>query len=63
MKKLSTDDRARIVTWLVEGCSIRSTGRTSGFSKNTVAKLLVDMGDACREWHNLHVRGLHTQRV
>jgi hypothetical protein len=46
MKKLPTDERARIVSCLIEGCSIRSTVRMTGFSKNTVAKLLVDMGDA-----------------
>lgn len=63
MKKLTTARRAQIVSCLVEGCSIRSTVRMTGFSKNTVAKLLVDLGEACREWHDEHVRGLNTQRV
>lgn len=40
-----------------------STTRMTGVSKNTVAKLLVDMGDVCREWHDENVRGLHTERV
>jgi len=34
----------------------------TGFSKNTVTKLLVDLGEACWEWHDEHVRGLDTQR-
>ena len=63
MKKLPTEKRAQIVRCLVEGCSIRSTVRMTGASKNTAAKLLVDLGEACREWHDKHVRGLHTQRV
>lgn len=63
MKKLTTEKRAAIVRCLVEGMSIRSTVRITGASKNTVAKLLVDLGDACREWHDEHVRGLRTERV
>ncbi|MEO0964288.1 MAG: IS1 family transposase [Planctomycetota bacterium] len=63
MKKLSTKDRAAIVRCLVEGCSIRSTTRMTGASKNTVAKLLVDLGAACRDWHDENVVGLNTDRV
>ena len=35
----------------------------TGVSKNTVTKLVVDLGDACRRWHDEHVRGLSTLRV
>lgn len=63
MKKLDTAKRAQIIRCLVEGCSIRSTTRLTGASKNTVAKLLVDMGNVCREWHDEHVRNLNTLRV
>ncbi|MEO1236780.1 MAG: IS1 family transposase [Planctomycetota bacterium] len=63
MKKLSTEKRAVIIRCLVEGCSMASAVRMTGVSKNTVAKLLVDMGDVCREYHDEHVRGLQTERV
>lgn len=63
MKKLSTEKRAQIVRCLVEGCSIRSTVRMTGASKNTVAKLLADMGRVCLDWHNENVRGLNSARV
>jgi len=63
MKRLPIEKRAALVRCLVEGCSIRSTVRMTGASKNTVAKLLVDMGRVCRDWHDENVRGLHTERV
>ena len=35
--------RAAIVSALTEGCSIRSTARMVGVSRNTVTKLLLDL--------------------
>ncbi len=63
IKKLSTSKRAEIVRCLVEGCSIRSTCRMTGVSKNTVAKLLVDLGEVSRAYHDEHVRGLFCERI
>lgn len=63
MNKLSTADRVRIVACLVEGNSIRSTCRITGFAKGTVLKLLADMGEACKAYHDATVRGLHCQRI
>jgi IS1 family transposase len=60
---LAIGDRARIVSALVEGNSIRSTSRMTGFSQNTITKLLVDMGNACREYHDQHVTGVAAKRV
>lgn len=40
-----------------------SAVRMIGVSKNTVAKLLVDLGDACRKWHDENVRGLNSVSV
>lgn len=47
MNRLSLDDRARIISALVEGNSIRATCRMTGAAKGTVLKLLADVGDAC----------------
>ncbi|MEX2543671.1 MAG: IS1 family transposase [Phycisphaeraceae bacterium] len=63
MRKLSPEKRIQIISALVEGCSIRSTVRMTGVSKNTVTKLLVDMGRVCQQWHDENVRGLNTDRV
>ena len=63
MNRLSTADRVRVVAALVEGCSIRATVRMTGVAKNTVAKLLVDLGTACEAYHDGHVRGLSTKRI
>ncbi len=63
MNLLSTAERARIISALVEGNSIRATSRMTSFSTNTVTKLLVDMGEACGAYHDAHVRGLKSKRV
>jgi IS1 family transposase len=63
MKKTAATKRVAVVRCLVEGCSMASTTRMTGVSKNTVAKLLVDTGNVCREWHDENVRGLNTERV
>ncbi len=63
MNRLRTEDRIRVVAALVEGNSIRSTVRMTGVAKNTVAKLLVDLGQACYEFHDERVRNLRVRRL
>jgi IS1 family transposase len=63
MNRLSQSDRTRIVAALVEGNSIRATCRMTGAAKNTVAKLLVDMGSACAAYHDANVRNVASKRV
>jgi IS1 family transposase len=63
MKRLSTEERARILHMLCEGMSIRAVTRLSGASKNTVSKLLIDAGKACAAFHDAHVRNLKSERV
>jgi hypothetical protein len=50
MNSLSTERRATIIGSLVEGNSIRATVRMTGAAKNTVTKLLVDLGSVCAEY-------------
>ena len=52
VNKLSNADRVRVIACLVEGNSIRATVRMTGVAKNTVAKLLVDIGRACSEYQD-----------
>jgi IS1 family transposase len=63
MNKLDTARRAQIVAALVEGCSIRATVRMTGASKNTIAKLLVELGAACSEYLNETLVNLPCKRV
>src|SRR3954470_16116969 len=63
MNRLSTDDRARILHMLCEGMSIRAITRLTGASKNTVAKLLVDAGQACMAYHDQFVRRVEAGRI
>ena len=48
MNRLSTEKRAQIIGCLVEGNSIRATVRMTGAAKNTITKLLVDLGRSLR---------------
>jgi len=51
------------VAALVEGNSIRSTVRMTGVAKNTIAKLLGDLGIACAAYHDKYVRNLRVRRL
>jgi IS1 family transposase len=63
MNRTSTEKRAQIIGCLVEGNSIRATVRLTGASKNTVAKLLVDLGRACTEYQDKAFRNLKCKRI
>src|SRR5437660_6289197 len=63
MNRLSKERQAQIVACLVEGNSIRATCRMTGAAKNTVTKLLVDLGRACREYQDGAITNLSTARV
>jgi len=63
MNKLDTAKRAQIVSALVEGCSIRATVRMTGASKNTIAKLLVELGAACSDYLDKTLVNLRCKRV
>ena len=47
MNKLPARKRAQLLEMLVEGMSMRSASRIADVSITTVAKLLVDAGEAC----------------
>lgn len=63
MNRLDPTRRAQVVRCLVEGNSIRSTVRMTGVAKNTVVKLLVELGAACAEYQDRVMRNLPCQRV
>jgi IS1 family transposase len=63
MNRLDTHKRSQIVRCLIEGNSIRATVRLTGAAKNTVTKLLVEVGGKCRQFHDRSVRHVSARRV
>ena len=63
MNQLTRAERAQIIACLVEGNSIRATVRMTGKSKNTIAKLLLDLGAACTEYQDQAFRNLKCKRL
>ena len=52
-----------MIRCLVEGNSIRATVRLTGFAKNTITKLLVDLGNACAAYQYEHLVDLPATRI
>ena len=63
MKQLSTAERARIVSALVEWNSIRAISRMTGFSRNTIDKLLTDLGRNASIYQDRAFRNLTCKRI
>ena len=58
MNQLDIKKRAQILHMLVEGNSLRATARMADVSRNTVDKLLRDVGQACLDYQDKHLRDL-----
>ncbi len=63
MNKLSRDARAKILGMMVEGVAMRAISRMTGASKNTIAKLLEDAGEAFSDYQDRTMRDLTCKRV
>jgi len=63
MNRLRNAQRVAVVKALVEGNSIRSTVRLTGVAKNTVTKLLVELGAACSEYQDKTLVNLNCKRI
>jgi IS1 family transposase len=63
MNRLSTERRGQVISCLVEGMSIRATVRVTGVAKNTIVKLLADLGQACSEYQDATLRNLDTSVI
>lgn len=63
MNRLSTAKRAQIVSCLVEGMGINATTRITGVAKNTVLKLLLDLGEAVTEYQDAAFSNLRCRRI
>jgi IS1 family transposase len=63
MNRLNENERVQIVAALVEGNSIRAISRMTGVARNTINKLLVDLGEASMKFHSEYVRNLTVRRL
>src|SRR5665213_1548538 len=63
MNRLSTIERAHVVRCLVDGNSMRATSRITGVARNTIDKLLVELGEACSDYQDRTLRNLNSKRI
>lgn len=63
MNRLTTKDRASILSVLCEGMGINAACRITGASKNTVLKLLAEVGEACALYQDRVMNDLNLKRV
>jgi len=55
---LSAEKRAAVASALVEGCSVSTTSRLTGVSREAIHRLLLLLGQGCQRLHNKLVRGI-----
>jgi IS1 family transposase len=63
MNKLNRAKQAQVIAALVEGTSVNATVRMTGVAKNTILKLLADLGTACIEYQEKALRNLTCKRI
>lgn len=63
MNKLSREKRALIIRCFTEGMGVNATARMADVSKNTVLKLLADLGPVCAAYQRAAFKNLHCKRV
>lgn len=63
MNRLNLDRRTQVIAALVEGNSIRSTERMTGIHRDTIMRLLVEVGSGCAAIMDEKMRELPCKRV
>lgn len=63
MNKLSLDRRAAVVKALIDGASVRAVSRMTGTDKDTVLKILAEVGEFCSGYQDAAFRRLSARRV
>jgi IS1 family transposase len=63
VNRLSTFERASIVRALIEGNSIRATARLTGTNRETVMRLLSDLGASCDVFQGGALRNIASRRI
>jgi len=63
MNKLPEAKRIQILSCLLEGISIRGTGRVTGASKGAILRLIAEVGPQCEAFHQRFVHDVPCKRV
>lgn len=63
MNRLSLVRRTQIINCLVEGSSIRSTERMTDTHRDTICRLLVEVGNGCAALADAQMRDLNCRRI
>ncbi len=63
MNILTNQRRTLVIKQICEGSSIRTTVRLTGVSKNTIIKLLLEIGSVCAQFHDKTLRNLPCKRI
>jgi IS1 family transposase len=63
MNRLSLARRTQVISALVEGNSIRSTERMTDTHRDTIMRLMVEVGTGCAALHNEQMRNLDCRRI
>jgi IS1 family transposase len=63
MNRLTNEKRTEVIKCLCEGLAIRATVRMTGVAKNTIVKLLQEIGEACNTFQDKTLRNLKCERV
>jgi IS1 family transposase len=63
MNRLTNEKRTAVIKCLCEGLGIRATVRMTGVSKNTIVKLLTEIGTACSDFQDKIFRNLKCKRI
>jgi IS1 family transposase len=63
MNKLSIQARVQILNCISEGMGVNAAARVTGTSKNTVLKLMADVGEACALYQDRVMNDLHCFRI
>src|SRR5437870_926389 len=63
MNRLPLSKKTQVIAALVEGVSVNATSRMTGVAKNTILKLLADVGTACADYQDRVLRNLKCKRI
>ena len=63
MNRLTKESQTQVIKCLCEGLGIRATVRMTGVAKNTIVKLLAEVGAACIRYQDKAIQNLPCKRV
>ena len=63
MNRLTSNQRAAVISCLIEGNSVRSTVRITGVAKKTVMRLVYEVGCFCADYQQRVFQNLKCERM